>query len=144
MDGLFVKRGTANTASLEGEAAALCWLGEAADVGGMPVVEVVSASPTELVERRVAAGAPSVAVAERDGAALAVTHAAGAGWWGAPPNGWQGAYLIDHSYTPTVAREAAPGSWGAFFAEWRLAPYQRQARDVGAIGPDEARFFLQR
>jgi len=141
VDKLFVKRGTPATASLEGEAAALRWLAEAEPAGGMPVVEVVSATPFELVERRIDAGAPSAQAAERVGRALAMTHAAGAPWWGAPPTGWTGSYAIDDSRTPTVDERQSPQSWGAFFAEWRIMPYVRQARDAGAFGRDEASFF---
>lgn len=137
----FVKRGTPQTSSLEGEAAALRWLAEPAQRGGMPVAEVVSASAFELVERRVAPGRASAQAAERVGAALAVTHAAGAPWWGAPPAGWQGSYLIGDSSTPTVSCDDAPRTWGAFFAEWRVMPYVRQARDAGALGSEEAAFF---
>lgn len=141
MDNVFVKRGTPEMASLEGEAAALRWLAEAEPAGGMPVAGVVSANPFELVERRIAHGSANAAAAERVGAALAITHAAGAPWWGAPPTGWQGSYLIASSYTPTVAKTDAPSTWGAFFAEWRIMPYVRQARDAGAFGREEAAFF---
>lgn len=137
----FTKRGTPESTSLEGEAAALRWLAEAEPAGGMPVVEVLSATPFELVERRIVSGAPSTEAAERVGAALAVTHAAGAPWWGAPPDGWQGSYLIDRSATPTVSRCDAASTWGAFFAEWRIMPYLRQARDARAINGDEAKVF---
>lgn len=138
MNRYFVKSATAETASLEGEAAALRWLAEAEPAGGMPVAKVVSASPTELVETRIAIGAPSAEAAERVGAALAITHAAGAPWWGAPPSGWEGAYRIKASLTPTVAEQDAPQTWGAFFAEWRVMPYVRQARDAGAFSQEEA------
>ncbi len=141
MKDTFTKRGTPQGASLEGEAAALRWLAEAEPAGGMPVVEVLSASPYELVERRIVSGTASAAAAERVGAALAVTHASGAPWWGAPPDGWQGAYLIDGSATPTVAERDAAGSWGAFFAEWRIMAYLRQARDAGSVSGDEAKVF---
>jgi len=137
LDELFVKRGTPETSSLEGEAAALRWLSEAEPAGGMPTVEVLSASSVELVEKRVSSGAPSAAAAERVGAALAITHAAGAPWWGAPPTGWEGAYRIRRSLTPTVAECDAPDAWGAFFAEWRVMSYTRQARDAGAITREE-------
>ena len=135
---LFVKRGTPATSSLEGEAAALRWLAEAEPAGGMPTAEVVSASTVELVEKRISIGAPSAASAERVGVALAITHAAGAPWWGAPPTGWEGAYRIGRSLTPTVAESDAPHAWGAFFAEWRVMPSTCQARDAGAITREEA------
>ena len=138
---VFVKRGVPGTSSLEGEAAALQWLAGAMPAGGMPVAEVVSASAAELVERRVAAASPSAEAAERVGVALAATHAAGASWWGCPPPGWAGAYLIGDSHTPTVAERDAPGSWGPFFAEWRVMCYLRQARDAGALDGREAAVF---
>ena len=141
MGNLFVKHGTPETTSLEGEAAALRWLSEATSSGGMPVARVVSASPFELVERRIVGGPASAAAADRVGAALAITHAAGADWWGAPPTGWSGSYLIERSYTPTVAEADAPSTWGAFFAKWRVMPYVRQARDANAFGREETAVF---
>ena len=141
MDDYFIKRGTPRNSSLEGEAAALLWLGEAKAEGGMPVAEVVSVGPTELVERRIAIGPPSAGAAERAGSALAVTHASGAPWWGSPPPGWSGPYLIGASATPTVPEGVALASWGAFFAEWRIMPYLRQARDAGSVSRAEATVF---
>lgn len=138
MNEAFVKRGTTSNSSLMGEAAALRWLGEAESAGGMPVAQVVSASETELVERRVTGGVANAEAAERVGVALAITHAAGAPWWGAPPTGWEGAYLINHSATPTVAIEAdAPATWGAFFAEWRVMSYARQARKARVLTQED-------
>lgn len=141
MDDLFVKRGTARDSSLEMEAAALRWLGEATAAGGMPVARVVSASPTKLVESRIAIGSPSAGAAERAGAALAMTHASGAPWWGAPPPGRKGPYRIGKSETPTAPESDAPGTWGAFFAEWRILPYLRQACDAGSMSHVEASVF---
>ena len=141
MNDQFVKHGTPETASLVAEAAALRWLAQAELAGGMPVAKVVSADDYTLVERRVSAGPVSPAAAERVGAALAATHAAGAPWWGAPPDGWEGGYRIAASITPTVSQADAPQSWGAFFAEWRVMCYVRQARDVRAISSQEAAVF---
>lgn len=138
---LFTKRGVPGATSLEGEAAALRWLAQAEAEGGMPVVQVVSASARELVEQRVTEGSPSAWAAERVGVALAKTHAAGAAWWGAPPDGWQGAYLINGSVTPTVAECDAPSTWGAFFAEWRVMNYTRQAVDAGVFGASEVKII---
>ena len=137
----FVKNATPATASLEGEAAGLRWLSEAVPMGGMPAAEVISVSPTQLAERRIASGVPSAAAARRVGAALAHTHAAGASWWGAPPTGWSGVYCIADSETPTVPRSKAPNTWGAFFAEWRVMSYVEQARDGRVIGKDEVALF---
>lgn len=138
---LFVKRGTTETASLLGEAAALRWLGEATPAGGIPVAEVVSASPTKLVEKRIESASPSASAAERAGRALAITHAAGAPWWGCAPPGWSGDYLIGHSTTPTVPEQFALATWGSFFAEWRIMSYVKQALDARAITSAESAVF---
>lgn len=141
MNELFVKRGTPQTSSLLGEAAALRWLAEAETAGGMPTAKVVSASDTELVECQVKPGPAARHAADRVGAALAITHATGAPWWGAPPAGWQGSYFIAHTATPTVGEADAPSSWGAFFAEWRIMPYLRLAADARALDSNEAAVF---
>ena len=79
--------------------------------------------------------------AERVGRALAATHAAGAPWWGCPPPGWEGSYLIRGSCTPTTPEGEAPDGWGPFFAEWRVMAYLRQARDAGAVDASERAVF---
>ena len=111
--------------NLPGEAAALRWLAEAEPAGGIRVVRVLSVSEDELVEERVATGAPSAAAARRIGAALARTHAAGGRWYGCAPDGWSGSPWCGRAKTPYVAREEAPASWGAFFAEHRIMNYVR-------------------
>ena len=137
----FVKRDLVGRASLVGEAAALRWLGEASDQGGLRVARVISASKEELVEERIKVCAPTRAAAEQIGAALARTHAAGAPWWGAPPEGWQGPYRINHSLTPTVAQEDAPSTWGSFYAEYRVMSYVRALVDAGHFSADDAAVF---
>ena len=137
----FTKTDRWGRASLVGEAAALRWLAEAEADGGLHVARVVSASDTELVEERTTTGAATVDAARRAGAALAVTHAAGAPWWGCPPAGWRGAYRLDHSLTPTVEKQMAPSTWGAFYAEYRVMHYVRTLRDEGSYDVSEAALF---
>lgn len=127
--------------NLPGEAAALRWLAEAESVGGIRVARVLSVTEDELVEERVATGAPSVAAARRIGAALARTHAAGAPWYGCAPDGWSGNPWCGRARTPYVAREGAPASWGAFFAEHRLMNYVHTLVDRGDFGPAELAIF---
>lgn len=125
--------------NLPGEAAALRWLAEAEPRGGIRVARVLRADKSELVEERVATGAPSAEAARRIGAALARTHAEGAAWYGCPPDGWEGDPWCGRARTPYVACDAAPSAWGAFFAEYRIMNYVRTLVDRGEFGTsDEA------
>lgn len=137
----FTKTDRFGRASLVGEAAALRWLAEAEADGGLHVAAVVSVSDTELVEERIVTGAATVDAARRAGAALALTHAAGAPWWGCPPAGWSGSYRLDHSLTPTVDERDAPATWGLFYAEYRVMQYVRTLRDEGSYGAREVAVF---
>ena len=127
------------------EAKSLTWLAEAEAAGGMRVAHVLSVTSDELVEERAGSGGPSRAGAEKIGRALAHTHAAGAPWYGCPPAGWdltQGqGHVIAHSLTPLVDEGDASDSWGAYFAEWRIRAYMRQALKVGAFGTSEAQLM---
>jgi fructosamine-3-kinase len=137
----FTKRDRFGRASLMGEARALSWLAEAEPSGGIHVAKVISATNEELVEERITTKSATVEAARCVGAALARTHAAGGAWWGCPPEGWSGSYRIDHSLTPTVDRQAAASTWGAFYAEHRVMTYVRVLRDEGAYGPSEVQVF---
>ncbi len=137
----FTKTDPTHRTELEGEAAALRWLAEAETDGGIHVATVFSASRESLVEERISTATPSCAAARTAGAALARTHAAGAAWWGAPPDGWQGSYRIDNSLTPTLARAEAPATWGAFYAQYRLMNNVRTLVDSGAYTTSEAAVF---
>lgn len=127
--------------NLPGEAAALRWLAEAEAAGGIRVVRVLSVSAEELVEERVATGAPTAVAARRIGASLARTHAAGAPWLGCAPEGWEGEPWCGRARTPYVARDDAPSRWGAFFAEYRIMNYVRALVDEGEFGPSELALF---
>ena len=141
MTATFTKQDLWGRASLLGEAAALRWLGEAEAAGGLRVARVISASEQTLVEERIETCAPTRAAAERIGRALAATHAAGAGWWGAPPPGWEGSYRIDDALTPMVGADDAPATWGAFYAEHRVMAYVRELVSCGAFDAREAAVF---
>lgn len=140
MTATFVKTAGAGD-NLPGEAAALRWLAEAEEHGGIRVVRVLSVSQDELVEERVRTGVPSAAAARRTGAALARTHAAGAEWFGCAPDGWVGEPWCGRARTPYVAREDAASSWGAFFAEHRIMNYVRDLVDDGEFGVAELHLF---
>lgn len=137
----FSKHDFGGRQSLLGEAAALRWLAEAEPAGGLRAAHVISATAEELVEERIVERAPTHGAAERIGRALAATHAAGAPWWGAPPPGWQDAYRINRSLTPTVPAGDAPATWGAFFAEHRVMAYARALVDDGSYDAREAAVF---
>ena len=129
MDATFVKHGNLSNSSLCGEAAALRWLAEAEDQGGIRIAKVLSVSDTELVEERIVTRAPTAAAARAAGVALARMHAAGAPHWGAAPCGWEGSYRIMHSLTPCVPAEDAPANWGSFYATYRIRAYIDQLPD---------------
>ena len=115
----FVKtRPDAPSGFFEVEAAGLRWL---AVPGGVPVAEPLDVSPTQLTTARLESAPPTAAAAEELGRRLAVTHDAGARYFGVPPDGWHGdGYIgtlpLPHAVEPT-------GSWGAFYASLRLRPY---------------------
>ncbi|MFF0267826.1 fructosamine kinase family protein [Kribbella sp. NPDC004536] len=115
----FVKsRPDAPAGFFEVEAAGLRWL---AVPGGVPVVEPLDVSPVQLTTARLEFAPPTAAAAEEFGRRLAVTHDAGARYFGVPPDGWDGdGYIgtlpLPHAVEPT-------GSWGTFYANLRLRPY---------------------
>lgn len=129
----FVKRDpSAPEGFFAAEAAGLRWLAEVAD--GAAVAVPLEVDRHALTLPRLASAAPTPAAAEAFGRALARTHRAGAPWHGCPPAGWAGPGFIGP--LPMTYRRAPAGQddpWGRFFAEQRLAPYARTARDVGAL-----------
>ena len=93
------------------------------------MVEVVEVSAAEIVLQRLQSARPTPAAAEAFGRALWHTHAAGAAAFGQPPDGWTGDGYIGQQ---RMTMEPSP-TWGRFFAEQRLLPYARQARDRGNL-----------
>jgi fructosamine-3-kinase len=127
--GTFAKRSRTNDpAFFAVEAAGLRWLADAGP-GSARVVGVVDVSAEQIVLERVVPSRPTRKAAESFGQALAVTHAAGAEAFGAPPNGWRGDGYIGRQ---PLSMHPTP-TWGRFYAEQRLLPYARRARDVGNL-----------
>jgi fructosamine-3-kinase len=119
------------------EAAGLRWLADAAARGGVPVVEPVAVSEDAIELQRLSAAAPTPLAAEGFGRRLAATHASGAARHGCPPGDWSGDGYIGPLPLPHHHDPAGPWPWGRFFAELRIAPYARSARDAGALGAAE-------
>jgi len=125
----FTKRSRTNDpAFFAVEAAGLRWLADAGP-GSARVVAVVDVSPEEIVLERVTPDRPTRAAAAAFGRALAVTHAAGAEAFGAPPAGWRGDGYIGRQ---PLSMQPTP-TWGRFYAEQRLLPYARRAQEVGNL-----------
>lgn len=132
-------RKTGSAAAITSEAASLRWLADAARDGGAPVVELLATGPGWLETRRLHAVAATPRAAEEFGRALARTHAAGAPWWGAGPPGLAESRLAELPHPIVATAEAAPSSWGEFYAHLRVEPYVRLARDRGHLSADDAR-----
>ena len=125
-----VKRGHAPGATAA-EVAGLRWLAAA---GTVPVPVVRSHDQDQLVIDRVPTGRPSAAAAERFGRGLAGLHAAGAPAFGAPPPDGPADAWIGRA----PMRNVAGDDWAPWYAEHRVAPYLRTARDTGDLTGDEA------
>ena len=136
----FVKSGT----NPLGEAAGLRWLAAAEAGGGAHVADVIAADERRLELEYIRESRPSTHLARAFGRALAHTHAAGAPWWGCPPQGWEGPAWVGNSRTPLVLDAAtAPASWGEFYAGHRIEPFARRLRDRELIDASEARLLAR-
>jgi fructosamine-3-kinase len=142
-----------HAAAFTAEANGLRWLAEAD--GGPPLPRVLGVGEdllvSELLERQ---EQPSPAAARRLGADLARMHAAGAASFGAPWPGFIASLPLDNTPVgdtapgnprPGPAGQGQPGSdatagtgWGSWYAERRLVPYLKIARDGGLLGPADA------
>ncbi|WP_144712824.1 fructosamine kinase family protein [Curtobacterium pusillum] len=125
------------------EAAGLAWLAEAEASGGTRIARVLGRpSPTVLDLELIDDGSPTTAQAERFGRSLAHTHAAGAEGWGTPAPGFPaGPLRMGRSGTPFVSAADAPGTWGEFFAEYRIRDFVRRIVDRGGLDAGEAALF---
>ncbi len=108
------------------EAAGLRWLA-AADAA--PVVDVLEIDRTSITVTRLDPVPPNSAAAAEFGTALARTHAAGAAAFGEPPSGWTGDGYIGRQ---RLSLRPEP-RWGPFYAEQRMLPYARAARELGHL-----------
>ncbi len=112
------------------EAAGLGWLATAGK-GSAHIVTVLDVNEHWITLERLVPKAPSRLAAEAFGRALAVTHTSGADSFGVGPPGWVGDGFIGHQ----VLSLAPASAWGKFYAEQRLLPFARKARDVGNLSP---------
>ncbi|WP_225733266.1 fructosamine kinase family protein [Pseudoclavibacter sp. CFCC 13796] len=128
--------------NLPGEAASLRWLAEAEPDGGVHIARVFRVDETELAIERVHETMPTAASARAFGRALAHTHAAGAPWWGCPPDDWVGPSWVGHSHTPLVLDEtqAAP-NWGTLYADSRIEVFAERLSDRGDIDAAQRAVF---
>jgi fructosamine-3-kinase len=108
------------------EAAGLRWL---AVPGGPPLPTVLGCADERLVTSHVPDGRPSPEAAAQLGRRLAVLHAAGAPTFGSgPPD------ASPHTWIGRAPMENAPGAtWAPWYAEHRIGPYLRMARDAGDL-----------
>lgn len=137
MSATFVK--TAREGRFDQEAAGLRWLAAAEASGGTRIARVLAVSRTRLELERVGEVRASRQSARDFGASLARTHAAGAPWFGSPPEQWPGGATIGRSRQPFVLEASeAPGTWGTFYATWRIGVFAARMRQRGLIDRSEA------
>jgi fructosamine-3-kinase len=113
------------------EAAGLAWLGE---VGSLPVPRVLEVAEEHLALEWVEPGTLSSAGAERLGRGLAAIHSAGAPGFGDPGFG---ARLGVQARIGSLRLPNEPcEDWPTFYAERRLRPLARIARERQALSSD--------
>lgn len=110
----------------EVEAAGLRWLAEVD--GGVRTPEVLALDQECLLVRWIEPGRSNADAAASFGRALAATHAAGARGFGSDRDGFIGRLPMPNRGCET---------WVEFYAERRLRPFLRLARDRGAMTPAE-------
>jgi len=136
------ERADAPRGFFEAEAAGLAWLAEAEPAGGARVVRVLDVAPGRIDLERLRPSRPTRDAARAFGAALAITHDAGAPAFGAPPAGHDGPAFIGRQPLSVLRggrrddAGAQPGGdagsgWGAWYARERVLPYLRRAVDAG-------------
>lgn len=108
------------------ESEGLRWLREA---GGAKVPELLGSADDCVILEWIEPGRPSSDMAENLGRALAVTHRAGAGQFGAAADGFIGLAPLPNRPLPT---------WPEFFASRRVMPYVRAAVDRKALTMEQA------
>ncbi|MBF4576905.1 fructosamine kinase family protein [Frondihabitans sp. VKM Ac-2883] len=132
----FVKtRPDASDGFFEAEAAGLAWLAEATVGGGARVAGVDEVAPGRIALEEIHETRPTADAATAFGRALAVTHAAGAAAFGAPPTGWSGPTFIGSRPMRTDPKP----TWGVFYAQQRVLPYLDIAVRAGTVTETEER-----
>lgn len=109
------------------EASGLRWLAEVD--GGVATPEVLGAAEDCLILGWVESGRPGPDAAAAFGRALARTHASGAPSYGRDTEGFIGRLPL---------RNRPLDTWAEFYAERRIAPYLKVARDRGMIEAADA------
>ena len=133
-----VFRKSASPAAIQTEVTSLAWLSEAVAEGGAPVAELLGHDSGWLETRRLRHGSPTRDDARTFGRHLALTHAAGADFFGAPPPGLAADSAVLAELPSPVVEEPTYGSWGAFFSALRLAPLMEQAQSSGYFDTRQA------
>ncbi len=136
MDHVFRK--SASSAAIETEVTSLAWLSEATAAGGAAVAELLGHDRGWLETRRLTHGSPTRSEARTFGRHLAMTHAAGADFFGAAPPYLAAESAVLAELPSPVVEEPTYGSWGAFFSALRLAPHMSQAQDNGCFDTRQA------
>jgi fructosamine-3-kinase len=113
----------------DAEARGLRWLAEATATGGVAVPEVLGHDHECLILRWVEPGKNTVDAATAFGRSLAATHRAGADGFGAGADGFIGRLPMPNRTAPT---------WAEFYANRRILPYLKVARDRGAATAEDA------
>jgi fructosamine-3-kinase len=141
---VFVKAAVGGGAAdaFEAEANGLRWLAQA---GPVPVPAVLGVDEGMLVIELLPPGRPTPGAAREFGAALARMHAVGAPGFGAPWPGYIASLPLDNTALDSTLPDDAPlgnagkPDWGSWYAERRLVPYLKRARDGGALSAADAR-----
>ena len=102
------------------------------------MAQPIRVSDTEIELARLHPVGPTPAAAEEFGRRLAATHRSGAARHGCPPGTWPGDGYIGPLVLPHEHAGGAGLPWGRFFAQLRIAPYARAARDAGALSEADA------
>lgn len=131
-DFVIKRRSDAPPGFFAAEAAGLAWLAEAENDGGVAIARPGAVGETSIAIRRIREVAPTAAVAEDFGRRLAITHAAGAAGFGAPPEGWRGDAWIGRQVLPMGVHDR----WGSFYAALRLSPFADAAHRIGNLSAD--------
>lgn len=118
--------------ALELEELGLKWLAEPMDKGGAHVARVAASGRGFLDTELIPSTAITSEAARAFGAALAITHAGGADWYGQPPLGYSGPGYMGRSRLELIYEDAGQ-NWGEFFADHRIMPNLPPALDNGSI-----------
>lgn len=136
-------RKSASPAAIATEVTSLRWLAETMPSGGADVAELVDSGPDWLATRMLPTRSPSARACREFGRRLAMTHAGGAGWFGAPPPGLPVEQAVLAELPSPALDKAEYTSWGHFFAELRLLPYLEMAQAAGSFDKQENRHLLR-